>query len=393
MRLKEIDYLRGYAIMLVLVRHMELSLPALHNDAAQLFGITDFETGVDVFFAISGFVIAGALAPLWPTTGDLSARFAYCLVFFQKRFVRLWPAAAVWLLYNFVAAIVFAQANIWPAPHDALKKLILGLVYLYNFQEYTNSTALGYFWSLSVEWQFYLLFPLLLVLIRADAWRVGVLLGLVLVLALWQFGGDNWWMFRCDGLIFGTLAYILLRRVGVALPCYRWLEKPAGSAAFTAVLLLAILASPADIQPYRLGMVFAAALATILVAAASANQGYISTFGLPRLVGWFGSRSYSIYLVHLPCILTFQSINALYFHMGLLHAVIRHGVTLVWSVSILLMVGGAAELTYRLVELPSHRASRAIPPAARAQGDVVGDYRKPSIPALQNVQGISRDHI
>lgn len=353
-RLTELDYLRGYGVLAVIMLHAELSMPALHKLGAPLFNQADFECGVDIFFVISGFVIAGVLTPLWQGTADLRPALEYSLTFYCKRFLRLWPAAAVWLVYNFLASIVLRHGIEFPEPMDCLRKLILGLVYLYNFQEYSAPTALGYFWSLSVEWQFYLLFPLLLIGIRHNLYRAVFLVVLMVVLACAQFGGGIWWMFRCDGLIMGILLFMVVDQLQVSLPTLPGAHKRGFAAAFTFILLLAIFFAGGSILPHRLGMWFASALSTVLVAAGAVNRGYVSTFGMPKLVAWAGSRSYSLYLVHLPCILTYFAVNRAW--CG--GALGRWPVPLNLLI-ILAAIGGSAEATYRLVELPSHVASRA----------------------------------
>jgi peptidoglycan/LPS O-acetylase OafA/YrhL len=361
MRLRELDYLRGYAVLLVMFFHLELSLPRLHEIGASFFAYSDLETGVDIFFVISGYVIAAALAPLWRGGADPAPALRYCLVFYQKRLVRLWPASALWLTLNVALALIFARTGYWPAPMDCLKKMILGLVYLYNFQEYTDPTALGYFWSLSVEWQFYLIFPLLLVFVRKDSWRALTLIALLIALTNWPFGGGNWWMFRSCGLILGILTYMLTGRLKLQLPHYGWLEHRFGAAVFTLVLLLAIPLAAGSIAPHPLGIVLASGLATLLIATGAANRGYISTFGMRRAVAWLGSRSYSLYLVHMPCILIFLSINTMGFNKTLYALWLPNSAVMpARLLTILLMISLAAELTYRFVETPSHHVSRAI---------------------------------
>lgn len=360
-RLSEIDSLRGYAVALVVFLHLNLLDPRRPHAIGELLGHTDMGTGVDLFFVISGLVISMALAPLWRAcTGENALALKNVpLRFYQKRFIRLWPAAAFWLCANIALASIFHARTIWPNPAAVALKALSGLVYLYNFQELGNNGPLGYFWTLSVEWQFYLLLPVLLLLVRADTWRLAVLGAAYAALLYWQPGGPLWWLFRFDGLVFGVLLYVLLARLGIEIPHYASLRHGVLRAAVTLGLLAAMITAPRFVPDNRLGVVFANGLATPLVALAAADRGYVSTLGLPRLVGWLGARSYSIYLAHIPAIMAVLACLQLAARSG--HVLPAGVFNLVFYGAGITLTALCAEPTYRWLERPSHHASQHIP--------------------------------
>lgn len=359
-RLVEIDYLRAYAVAFVVFLHVVGAYMGMYPGAEKFFRNTDFGTGVDVFFAISGYVIAKNLRFLWlSTAAPLSEKLGRALVFYQKRFVRLWPSAAFWLVVGVSLSFVFHQTGFWPNRTEALQTLISGIVYFSNFQQYYQPSVLGYFWSLSVEWQFYLVLPLLLAFVSRNIWRVGILMFLMVVALIVQPGGAGWWMFRFDGIVLGIICFVALDLIGVRTPRYRVLELRTGRVVMIVCLLAAIAVLPAAVVPSRLGSLFSSACAAVLVVLASQNRGYISTLGLRPFFEWLGARSYSVYLCHFPCLLVVRSVQAHFIGVqGVLHPTRFEAAVAVLGT--LCMVAIASELGYRLIERPSHEASQAI---------------------------------
>ena len=134
-----LDGLRGVAILLVLAYH---------------FGfISGGWIGVDIFFVLSGFLITTVLAEEWRDRGSFSLP-----RFYLRRALRLFPAFAV-LLTMCAAAIPFLSG---PTERtEALQKLAVAACYVANWPmlHNVNLTWIGHSWSLSVEEQFYLLWP------------------------------------------------------------------------------------------------------------------------------------------------------------------------------------------------------------------------------------------
>jgi peptidoglycan/LPS O-acetylase OafA/YrhL len=109
------------------------------------------ELGVHVFFVISGFLITGLLMEELALSGRISLS-----RFYLRRTLRIFPAYYAYLAIAFLAAVA---GWVQLAPHD----LMHGLSYTSNYYP-SRSWFLGHTWSLSVEEQFYLLWPALVVL-------------------------------------------------------------------------------------------------------------------------------------------------------------------------------------------------------------------------------------
>lgn len=149
----DIQGLRAIAVLAVVIFHINpLLLPGGY-------------IGVDIFFVISGYLILGFV---WR---DLKRGQFRLLTFYTKRVYRLFPALFVVVVLSSVAAYFILLPN---ENEIYLKSMVSTLFYFSNFYFYTEANyfndAMGYYpllhtWSLSVEEQFYMLFPLLLILI------------------------------------------------------------------------------------------------------------------------------------------------------------------------------------------------------------------------------------
>lgn len=147
-RIASLDGLRGISILLVLLGHTALS-----DGAPQRLAVFSHvgNIGVRVFFIISGLLITTLLLKEWTKTGTISIR-----QFYLRRVFRIFPAA--YLLIG-VIALLGAMGRVSLRPHEAF----YASVFLMNYHDF-RALHLGQLWSLSVEEQFYLLWPGLLLL-------------------------------------------------------------------------------------------------------------------------------------------------------------------------------------------------------------------------------------
>jgi peptidoglycan/LPS O-acetylase OafA/YrhL len=169
-----LDGVRGVAVLAVVGYHAAY-LPR------------DGPLGVDIFFVLSGFLITTLLLQEWHENGSISLR-----LFFARRALRLFPALAV-MLAVFVASNVALCLSGYLSRgyfHQSVKSAALGVFYVSNiarawFSPDPMVPALGHLWSLAMEEQFYLLWPIaLVVLLRSGARERTVLKVLALLLAL-----------------------------------------------------------------------------------------------------------------------------------------------------------------------------------------------------------------
>jgi peptidoglycan/LPS O-acetylase OafA/YrhL len=173
-RISSLDGLRAISIACVLLAHLSGTRNFFRSDVFELYG----NFGVRVFFVISGYLITTLLLKEHERTGSISLR-----EFYLRRAYRILPAA-----YTFMVVVIAAQwrALFWP-------NILTAVTYTSNYYHGGN-WLLGHLWSLSVEEQFYLLWPLTLLLVfRRRLWIVAglVLAGPPLRVLFWMLWGHR----------------------------------------------------------------------------------------------------------------------------------------------------------------------------------------------------------
>jgi peptidoglycan/LPS O-acetylase OafA/YrhL len=294
--------------------------------------------GVSVFFVLSGYLITTLLVREREATGRISLR-----LFYLRRAVRLYPALAAMLLVTIALG-------------GAVSAALIAGTYTTNL---FNTAGIGNFpyahtWSLAMEEQFYLLWPLLLpVAVRYGrrAWAALVVLALLSAGAGWVYGvlthggaGVRTFnpLLRAPGLIAGCLLALYLHRR--LTPLRRpGLLIATGLAVVTASTLVAQFGAG---HPAAFGWnAVTPVVGGVLLIAGLVHAGG-SLFALAPAV-WLGTRSYALYLWHVPLIALGQA----------------HG----WSLPTAALVGVpaavlAADLSYRFVEQPFLRLKDRLHP-------------------------------
>lgn len=337
----DVHGLRGVAVSLVVLDHAH-------------FLASGGYVGVDVFFVISGFLITGHVLAELEQRGRIDL-----VAFWGRRMRRILPAALVVALVTFIAAVLLMPPLLGPG---LVRMVIAVAAYVPNLQlaadgtDYLAETApspFQHYWSLGVEEQFYVVWPVVLLvgwLVFRSVRRVGwVVLGLVVVsfvLCVVVAGVSQPWAFfslptRAWELAVGGLVAVLVRR-GVSVPGI-------GGALLAWVGLAGILvaAFAYDASTTYPGV---ATLLPVLGAAALVLGGAGGSRGPVALLRWrplqfLGTVSYSLYLWHWPLLVIPQAA------VGLRDA-LPAWVTVLEVVAAL----GLAVLTHRFVEEPFRRA-------------------------------------
>ena len=357
-----LDALRGLAVLVVVAFHSELGLAK------------GGYLGVSTFFTLSGFLITTLVLVEHRRTGrfDLSA-------FWRRRFRRLLPAAvatvALVVVLVAVLGVAFAQGTVGS---DAASSIF----YVANWhllwsgtsyaQLFTDPSPLVHMWSLAVEEQFYLLFPLIVVLLvgrsrgadRAPARlslraRIGVVAGLTVVVSaalpvVLGFGVDRTYYgtdTRAAEIALGVLLAVLAFPTATSTEHAEALGRaPARLLVVASTVALVAMAGAWAVVPetspvWRHGGFVLYGLGSVaLVAAAVYAVGPVGRIGALRPLCRLGLISYGVYLVHWPVLWVIDLETS---WPSLLRFVVALGVSV-----------GVAELSMRGFETPIRRTGR-----------------------------------
>jgi peptidoglycan/LPS O-acetylase OafA/YrhL len=362
-----LDGLRGIAIVSVVLFHFKTK-PLLPGGAF----------GVDLFFALSGFLITTLLVEEWLTHRHIALR-----RFYVRRFLRLYPALLAFIAISAAIRIVFADADFTRHPSPAGTYLVAFYVLTYAYSwliafDHVTILNYGHLWSLSIEEQYYVVWPALLLVMLRLRWPISrIVVATAAMTALsasvpFMLGDVSWHRlyygadYRAHELLIGSIAGLLFAG---GLVQRRHLRHPAAVAgAFAAAAFVAWLmafGSERYAGMYRLGFpALAAASAYCLLACAFLDGGALVRLLANPLLAYLGRRSYAIYLWHLAIGQWFDALGAFE------QLLVAGAVTLV-----------AAELSYRIVERPAltlkrrFAASDAPSPPAVAR---IGPHPDPS---------------
>jgi peptidoglycan/LPS O-acetylase OafA/YrhL len=318
--------------------------------------------GVDVFFVISGYLITMLMLEEHHRTGGLSVK-----GFYRRRARRLLPALFVLLLAVCVVAVLFYREELARLRPQELSALTYStnwyLIFTDGsyFDQLGRPLALQHLWSLAVEEQFYLLWPLVMVFLLhrfrdrlgSIALIIGALAGAsaIWMALLYEPGADPSRLYygtdtRLATLLMGGLLAIFWRPSALAHGGVRRhgrIFDVVGLFALAAIILCFVNTSDTSAALYRGGFLGLAVVTALAVAAAS-HPG--TAFGRVLGVGvltWIGLRSYALYLWHWPVYVVTRPDADVPVHGAALLA-LRLGVTVL-----------LADLSYRLVERPIRR--------------------------------------
>ena len=297
----DIEGLRAVAVILVLLYHAKLGP----------FG--GGYIGVDVFYVLSGFLITSLLVRELERSGTIRLR-----NFWARRARRLLPASCLVIVATLIGGYYtlspLAQQDL---AHDALAAatFVVNIVFAHRQSDYLTAQAapspLLNFWSLALEEQFYLIWPVLIVLVAAGRRHVRKVIGglvaviwpISLVVCIYLTSHSQPWAF----FSLPTRAWELLTGAALALTAARVARLPGalravvGWAGLAGVVIAGVTFSDTTAFPGYAAMLPVLATAAIVAAGTTLLSGPASILRWGPLQ-WVGRRSYAIYLWHWPAI-------------------------------------------------------------------------------------------
>lgn len=364
-RIDDIEVLRAIAILLVVVHHSHGSLITWRNRGFDNFhDHFNLGSGVDIFFAVSGFVIARSILPSLIAARSLGDFARVSLSFWIRRAWRLLPSAWLWLILIQIAAFTFNRTYAFSLPRTNFGAMEAGLL---NYANYRFATLFGGtygasfpYWTLSLEEQFYILFPILAFLFKRYFWIFA------LATIAFQFKEHSiftdltWSAFRTTELLTGVLIAIWSahggwRRVRAFFtgrhPAINWLLIVTLSTALA-------MTTSNDFRLFAMHYHPSVPICGLIVLIASFDRDLVMPAGAgKRVMIWIGSRSYALYLIHIPA---FFLTREIWFRIEPPGTVFGGNFTLRYVLTALILLASLAEANYRLVETPLRRHGAAI---------------------------------
>ena len=343
-----LDGIRAIAVIMVLAYHLKLAL------------FKSGFLGVTVFFVLSGYLITGILISEVEEEGTIDLK-----NFWLRRIRRLVPA-----VMSMAVVIIFVSAVVNRVIFTKGCKDFLASVLGFNnwwqiFNKVSYFEAAGvpspftHCWSLAIETQFYLIYPLILLgiyklvksrgegrakrgLLFAGVTLLLALISVILMIVLFDpqqdasrvyYGTDT----RAFSLLFGALLAILWDYRMVPRRLSASVNMVLGSVSFAVLLVMTIAINGSSNFWYRGGQFFGTILTVLMVYAVLGRKTWLSRFLSNPVLKWIGDRSYSIYLWHYPIIL-----------------LISKGIKASWWITLIEIVLSVvlAELSYRFIETP-----------------------------------------
>jgi peptidoglycan/LPS O-acetylase OafA/YrhL len=300
---KDIEILRAIAVLAVMLSHSFGNLITNIYSDSYLYNMFYGGGGVDLFFVISGFVIGQSYVSKI-LKSPFSQYISQTKSFLIRRAFRIYPLAWTWLFLTLLATYFFNTSGVFGSIDANIDATIAGIFQFanYRFQHTFMQSEYGasfVYWSLSLEEQFYIILPIMVIALRRY-----VLLALCFLLIYKLTITTNYFAFRYEGLLLGVLLsqaintgwYTSLKNIISTLPTI-YLSLICYGCIIGVSLVLGEFAEYLDLTKFKL----AAILSLVVVALAALDIDLLIRWkSLQNIFIWIGTRSFALYLCHIP---------------------------------------------------------------------------------------------
>jgi peptidoglycan/LPS O-acetylase OafA/YrhL len=304
----ELDGLRGLAILGVMIVHFQGAQSPIGGvmRAAWLLGNLG-GTGVDLFFVLSGFLITGILC-------DAKESPHFFRNFYMRRMLRIFPLYYTVLLVTFV---IVPRFNSLPS----LSSVAVNQSWLWFYASNIGISVFGkqfawftHFWSLAIEEQFYLVWPMLVYFLSQRSLMrvcIGMIVGAALVRTVFVLSGHDPFYFtlcRVDALAVGACLALVVRSSQrlLDLAADAWIAAGIVIALFFPLYLLRSGGGDAAMQILKFTLYAIVYGALLLMAITSPKYSLISKTLSGKPLRTLGKYSYGMYVYHMICLLVVQ---------------------------------------------------------------------------------------
>ena len=310
--LPSIDSLRALAVLAVIIYHVDVNyLPG---------GFL----GVDLFFVLSGYLISSLIIKEFRKTGTVNL-----YNFYIRRARRLLPAVYFMITVGLVVMVLFNEVLLRKSHLDAIFGYIYSSNWWYIFHKLDYFDSFGaqspfkHLWSLAIEEQFYMIFPLLFLLVNGKkkskdgTYKLNknflyVVLGLILVsliahillfdinnISRIYFGTDTRAFSLLVGVV-GAILYPMERLHSKVTPQQNMIYSVVSLASIATLITVMVYTSEYNTWLYRGGFLLVAILGLIVIISSGKQHTLMSKLLSFKPIVFIGKISYSLYLWHFP---------------------------------------------------------------------------------------------
>lgn len=304
----KIDFLRGVAILAVLILHFNLSYHLDQSALNHIFSIPFIKTvasngnyGVTIFFVISGFLITSTSLERYGALSNVDA-----VGFYIFRFARIMPCLLLVLglisLFNFFHIPIF-QNNENSTPFT------LGVFSVLTFWHNVLMEKIGYFnyclnifWSLSVEEIFYIAFPFFCLLLKQSKWILLFLIALIIVSPIYRshYTGNEivalYGYLSCfDAIAIGCVIAIISPKIQLT----EGIRKAIFYSASLIIICVYLCSGIMENVVFGVSLMALGTACFLISVNGEKLTNKSATRLLSRIICWFGRNSYELYLFHI----------------------------------------------------------------------------------------------